>query len=94
MRSGVVFILEGGVQMRRERFGLLFYNYRGPRLYFLPTKELMGEHFFYGKQTVGELIESIYAKHGQWPRKMVHEWVNQILKTLKRKGLIREQSIC
>ncbi|MGC8659757.1 MAG: mycofactocin biosynthesis chaperone MftB, partial [Desulfomonilaceae bacterium] len=31
------YVLAPGVNVRPEKFGLLFYDYRGPRLYFLPT---------------------------------------------------------
>ena len=94
MRSGAAYLLSGGVQVREEKFGLLFYNYRGPRLYFIPTKDLIKTQFFDGKQSVGKLIESICAKHEAWPRKMVQKWVNQNLDMLEGKNLIYEQSIC
>ena len=35
-----------GVQVREEKFGLLFYNYRGPRLYFVPSKDLIDADFW------------------------------------------------
>jgi putative mycofactocin binding protein MftB len=86
--------LSEGVQVRQEKFGLLFYDYHGPRLYFLPTKDLIKDHFFEGKQTVSKLIESICAKHQDWSRQVIQEWVNRILERLEGKGLIYEQSVC
>lgn len=86
--------LSAGVQVRREIFGLLFYDYRGPRLYFVPTRDLIQERFFNGQLTVGELTGSICEAHGGWPPKIVHNWVERTLKTLMRKGLILEQSVC
>ena len=86
--------LADGVQVRQEKFGLLFYDYRGPRLYFLPTKDLIGYHFFDGRQTMSKLIESICGKHQQWPRQMVQNWVSHILDMLEGKNLIYEQSVC
>lgn len=94
MRSESVCLLNEGVQVRPERFGLLFYDYRGPRLYFLPSRGLIKDQFFNGKQTVGELIETACAKHRQWPRQMVKKWLNHVLDMLKGKGLIYEQSVC
>jgi len=92
MRSQAVWPLAEGVQVRREGFGLLFYSCRGPRLYFLPSKNLIEESFFEGKETVRELVESIHAKYGL-SISHVREKVNQILESLQRKGLIYEQPI-
>jgi putative mycofactocin binding protein MftB len=85
--------LAGGVQVRQEEFGLLFYDYRGPRLYFLPSKDLVQDHFFNGKNTTRELVESICAEH-DWPHRLVSSKVSEILALLKMKGLIHEQSVC
>ena len=51
--------LADGVQVREEKFGLLFYNYRGPRLYFLPTKDLIASDFFNGHK-IGRLFNNAY----------------------------------
>ncbi len=51
MESQSVYVLEEGVQVRREKFGLLFYDYRGPRLYFVPSKDLLEDGFFDGTQS-------------------------------------------
>lgn len=88
-----VYRLQDGVQVRREKFGLLFYDYRGPRLYFVPSKDLLGDGFFDGTHTTSELVESICAEH-DWPRGLVSGKVNLILELLKTKGLIHEQSVC
>jgi putative mycofactocin binding protein MftB len=85
--------LADGVQVRPEKFGLLFYDYRGPRLYFLPSKDLVNDDFFNGKRTIRELVESICAEH-DWPHKLVSDKVSQILELLRSKGLIYEQSVC
>jgi len=82
-----------GVQVREETFGLLFYNYRGPRLYFVPSKDLIDVDFFDGRQSVSGLIASICARKG-WTRTQVGEKITQVLTKLEDKGLIRGQSIC
>ena len=82
-----------GVQVREEKFGLLFYNYRGPRLYFVPSKDLIDADFFNGRQSVSGLIASICARKG-WTRAKVGERIIQILVKLEDKGLIHGQSIC
>ena len=88
-----VFNLNRGVQVRCEKFGLLFYNYRGPRLYFLPSRDLVDDHFFSGVQTLGELVSAIRARHN-WPRPQIEERLGQIMNLLEAKGLIHGQSIC
>jgi putative mycofactocin binding protein MftB len=88
-----VYGLADGVQVRRESFGLLFYDYRGPRLYFVPSRDLVDDRFFEGKRTARQLVESICAQH-DWPRLLVFTKVNEILTLLETKGLIHEQSVC
>ncbi len=85
--------LADGVQVRREKFGLLFYDYRGPRLYFVPSQDLVGDDFFNGKCSTRELVESICAEH-DWPHRLVSSKVSEILALLKMKDLIHEQSVC
>ena len=82
-----------GVQVRKEKFGLLFYNYRGPRLYFVPSKDLIDVEFFNGRQTVNGLIASICARNG-WTKAEVGERITQILLQLEDKGLVNGQPIC
>jgi putative mycofactocin binding protein MftB len=88
-----VYRLNSGVQVRAEKFGLLFYDYRGPRLYFVPTKNLIDPAFFDGGQTVENLTASICACHRQ-PHRSSRLWVQQVLAQLEQKGLIHGQPIC
>ena len=81
-----------GVQVREETFGLLFYNYRGPRLYFVPSKDFIDVDFFNGRQNVSELIASLCHRKG-WTRAGVEERIMQILAKLEDKGLIHGQPI-
>jgi putative mycofactocin binding protein MftB len=85
--------LAQGVQVRREKFGLLFYDYRGPRLYFLPTGELISDDFFSSGQTVGQLVQAIQQQRGL-PRRQVEDYVQQVLDKLSAKGLIYGQPLC
>lgn len=93
MGTETVYSLTDGVQVRKEKFGLLFYNYRGPRLYFVPSKDLIDPKFFDGRSKADELIKNIHAAH-PWPLDWVEKWVAQILTMLENKGLINGQSIC
>jgi putative mycofactocin binding protein MftB len=81
-----------GVQVRQESFGLLFYNYRGPRLFFVPTKDLIDADFFTGRQTVSDLIKSICRRKGLAQAK-VGTTIAGILAKLEEKGLINGQPI-
>lgn len=93
MELSRVYRLSKGVQVRREKFGLLFYNYRGPRLYFLPSKDLVEDDFFNGIQPLSELVESVEARHA-WPRQWIEQQLGKIMGQLEAKGLIHGQSIC
>ena len=88
-----VYTLAEGVQVRKEIFGLLFYDYRGPRLYFVPSKELLADSFFEGKQRVKELTEALCSST-TWPRKWILDRIKQVLEMLEGKGLVNGQSIC
>lgn len=93
MQSHSVYSLKEGVQVREEKFGLLFYNYAGPRLYFVPTQDLITSEFFQGNQKVKELVDHIDSTH-QWPRQWIEDRIGQVLKALEQKGLIYGQSVC
>jgi putative mycofactocin binding protein MftB len=93
MQTETVYTLTDGVQVRKEKFGLLFYNYSGPRLYFVPSKDLLDPEFFEGQLKTDELIKNIQTTH-PWPLNWVEKWVGQVLTTLEDKGLINGQSIC
>lgn len=88
-----VFNLTQGVQVRGEKFGLLFYNYRGPRLYFLPSQDWVDDGFFNGTRTLNELAGAIRARHNR-PRPEIEKRLGQIMDQLEAKGLIHGQSIC
>jgi len=93
VESNSVYYLGEGVQVRREKFGLLFYNYRGPRLYFVPSRDLLGEDVFDGQHTEEAVVESVCLEHG-WSRQLVRQRIHQVLTLLERKGLIHEQQVC
>jgi putative mycofactocin binding protein MftB len=83
-----------GVQVRSEKFGLLFYSYQGPRLYFVPTKEFLRDDYFDGSQSARGMIDSICRRNEKLPRLWVEKQVGKILGLLKDKELISEQSVC
>jgi putative mycofactocin binding protein MftB len=93
MQQEKIYGLKKGVQVRDETFGLLFYDYRGPRLYFVPSRDLIRSSFFDSKHPVGDLIASIKTRH-HWPEKWIAESVQSVLNKLESKGLIYGESIC
>ena len=93
MNVNSVYALAAGVQVRNEVFGLLFYDYRGPRLYFVPTQDLIPGSFFEGKQPVAALLNRLCRKT-PWSRERIHDHVADVLAKLEGKGLVRGQSIC
>ncbi len=93
VKLDAVYRLAEGVQVRNEVFGLLFYDVRGPRLYFVPSQDLIADAFFEGQQRVGDLLERLCAKVPR-PRKWIHAHVGQVLEKLESKGLIHGQSLC
>jgi len=92
VRSDMSYRPADGVQVREETFGLLFYDYRGPRLYFVPSKDLIDVGFFTGRQSVSGLIASICARK-ECTKALVEERITQVLAKLEDKGLIYGQPI-
>jgi putative mycofactocin binding protein MftB len=88
-----VYHLNKGVQVRREKFGLLFYNYRGPRLYFVPSQELLEDDFFDGTRSLDNMIDTLHERH-QWPRTWIEQRLVNIMRQLEEKGLVNGQSVC
>ena len=80
------YLLHPTCRVRSERFGLLFYDMRGPRLLFANTGELLGPSFFAGH--VG--VES--ALGGLEPSRK--RQALSFLDSLVRKGFLCEQPVC
>ncbi len=78
--------LQQACRVRKERFGLLFYDCRGPRLLFAETGDLLEPGFFTGEVSVAETLERLTQAE---QRK-----VAGLLSNLAKKGFIREQQIC
>jgi putative mycofactocin binding protein MftB len=50
--------LAPGTQVREEDFGLLFYQMRGPRLFFLSSGKHLREDFFSGEKPLENILQS------------------------------------
>lgn len=75
-----------GVQVREEDFGLLFYKMKGPRLFFLPSGDLLEEVFFYKEIPLGEWFSQ---KEKKIPENTLKH-LQKALKQLTEKGVILE----
>ncbi len=73
--------LHPACRVRQEKFGLLFYDSRGPRLLFAETGSLLSPDFFRGG-SISDLQGSL--SHGQ------REQVGKFLAQLLERGFIRE----
>jgi putative mycofactocin binding protein MftB len=76
-------ILDPACRVRRERFGLLFYDLRGPRLLFAETGDLLSPEL---------LREGGDAREGRTGAERVR--VERLLRSLVEKGYVREQPVC
>jgi putative mycofactocin binding protein MftB len=85
--------LRMGVQVRSESFGLLFYHYDGPKLYFVNSKNLVDEHFFSGKFSIGDQVGVLKETRG-WPKEAAQRQLSELMRLLKARGLVDEQPLC
>ena len=51
-----------GVQVRAEKKGLLFYNRKGPRLYFISSGELLTPDYFGSGRTLDDWLSAVGIK--------------------------------
>jgi len=82
------YVLHPMCQVRKEAFGLLFYDLRGPRLLFAETGELLEP----ADLEAGVRVEGV-AGRGKGSRASA-ERLARLLATLTEKGFVREQSLC
>lgn len=92
MHTDAIYRLCKGVQVRSETFGLLFYNYVGPKIYFVPSKDLVDERFFSGAQSFSDLIHAVKTRKG-WSEKHTEQQLLALFRQLEKIGLVYEQSI-
>ena len=83
------YLLASGTQVRREDFGLLFYQMNGPRLHFMASGGLLSEDFFKGKMTLVEWMQM--SDRVSQKRIQEAEALYRGLKRLTDKGVIIER---
>jgi len=78
--------LHPACRVRREGFGLLFYDSRGPRLLFAATGSLLHPDYFATVRERDELPEGLSDRE----QHVLQKFMTQLLE----KGFLREQPIC
>ena len=79
------YILHPDCRVRREEFGLLFYDLRGPKLLFVETGDLLEPEIF----EAGTAADALADKSK--PERLR---VERLLRSLAQKGFILEQPLC
>jgi putative mycofactocin binding protein MftB len=80
------YVLHPDCRVRREEFGLLFYDLRGPKLLFVETGDLLAPELF----EAGRASADALARRSKPERLRVE----RLLRSLAEKGFILEQSLC
>ena len=80
------YVLHPACRVRKEAFGLLFYDLRGPRLLFAETAGLLVPEFF----EQGGAVEDLFRGR---PREQQAR-VERFLSSLVEKGFLCEQPVC
>jgi hypothetical protein len=82
--------LARGIRVRNERFGLLFYNPRGPRLTFVHSGPWIGKEFFSGSVHLEKWLKSCFPSMSERKILQAHDRLSEVLSKLEQKGLIIE----
>ena len=82
------YLLVEGTQIRQEDFRLLFYTQKGPRLYFLPSGNIIDKSFFQGDQSLEEWLTRKKWEKSVSGRKL--DSLKSALENLRDKGVIHE----
>ncbi len=80
------YVLHPDCRVRKEKFGLLFYDLKGPKLLFAETGDLLAPEFFKG----GGDTEAVLTGRSCAERARVE----RLLQSLSAKGFVCEQSLC
>lgn len=75
--------LHPACRVRQEKFGLLFYDSRGPRLLFAETGGLLSPDFFRSMRSIDDLPDTLTDQQ----KGQVRKFLSQLLE----RGFLREQ---
>ena len=79
------YALHPACRVRREAFGLLFYDLRGPRLLFAATGDLLAPGFFAGAGSSEDALGGVDDRR--------RRQLTAFLDSLVSKGFLREQPV-
>jgi len=82
--------LRCGVRVRKEKFGLLFYNRNGPKLTFVHSGPWIRREFFSGRLTLREWLQSQSLSESEEKILGLEAKISKVLSRLVDKGLIIE----
>ena len=85
------YVLGRGIRVRRERFGLLFYDRNGPKLTFVHSGLWMGPELFSGQLTLREWLRSHAMGGSEEKTPDLERKISRLLSRLIDKGLIVEK---
>ena len=78
--------LHPACRVRKEDFGLLFYDLRGPKLLFAETGSTLAPHFFTALADQQQQFEQMETQE--------YQKIKRFLDQLVKKGFLYEQPIC
>ncbi len=82
--------LAHGVSVRKEKFGLLFYNSKGPKLTFVHSGPWIHPEFFSGQFTLRKWLQNQNLTQSNEKHLSVEAEILRVLTKLVEKGLIIE----
>ena len=85
--------LAHGISVRGEKFGLLFYNSKGPKLIFVRSGPWIHPIFFSSRLDLKNWIQSRFPALAEKERLRIEEKLLQVLSRLVEKGLIVETAV-
>ncbi len=85
--------LARGISMRREKFGLLFYNSKGPKLSFVRSGPWIHPIFFSGRLDLKNWIQTQFPALSEEERLGIEERLLKVLSRLLEKELIVETAV-
>ncbi len=88
--KGVSYRLAHGISVRREKFGLLFYDPKGPKLIFVNSGPWIHPNFFSEKLDLKKWIRTQFPALAEEKMLRIEEQLLQFLSKLIKKGLIVE----
>jgi hypothetical protein len=85
--------LAHGISVRKEKFGLLFYNSKGPKLIFVRSGPWIHPNFFSGELDLKKWIQTQFPTLIEEEILLIEERLLRVLQKLVQKELIVEKTV-